>query len=116
MRHVAIGMAVTLTGQLVGTAATAVGCLVSGLAGKQLLGNAHSEVQQSVDALLVALGNAPRLAQSSAAKSGIACGLAALLGAPHLLPGIVSTGGTALLLAAPEMAEAAKQALQVRRV
>ncbi|CAL8472221.1 g11763 [Coccomyxa elongata] len=105
-----------LPGQLVGTAATAVGCLVSGLAGKQPLQDAQSEVQQSVDALLAALGNAHRLAQSSAAKSGIACGLAALLGAPHLLPGVLPTGGTAFLLASPEMAEAAKQALQALEV
>lgn len=110
----ASGMAVTCTGQLVGTGATALGCLVAGTAGKQLLEGAQSEVQQSVDALLSALGNAPRLAQNGAAKSGIACGLAALLGAPHLLPGVPPTGGTTFLLASPETAGAAKQALQVR--
>ncbi|BDA47327.1 probable protein RST1 at N-terminal half [Coccomyxa sp. Obi] len=101
-----------LPGQLVGTAATAVGCLVAGLAGKQLLEDAQSEVQQSVDALLSALGNASRLAQSGAAKSGVACGLAALLGAPHLLPGVLPAVAPGFLLASSESAVVAKQALQ----
>ena len=110
----ASSMLVKCTGQLVGTAATALGCLEAGLAEKQLLVDAKTEVQQSVDALVSALGNAPRLAQSAAAKSGIACGLAALLGAPHLLPGVPPAKGADFLLASPEMAAAAKQALQVR--
>lgn len=93
---------------MVGAAATALGCLVAGLAPNQ----AQAEAQRSVDVLLTALGNAPQLAQSGAAKSGVAAGLAVMLGAPHLLPG-VPPAGTPAFLASPENAEAAKQALQV---
>ncbi|KAK9905743.1 hypothetical protein WJX75_005520 [Coccomyxa subellipsoidea] len=96
-----------LPGTVVGAAATALGCLVAGLAPDQ----AQAEAQRTVDALLTALGNAPQLAQSGAAKFGVAAGLAVMLGAPHLLSG-VPPAGTPAFLASPENAEAAKQALQ----
>ncbi len=92
-----------------GAAATSLGCLVAGLA----LDQAQAEAQRSVDAMLAALGNGPRLAQSGAARSGVAAGLAALLGAPHLLPGVPPAVGPPALLASPQTADAAKQALQV---
>lgn len=75
----------------------------------------QSATKRSVDAMLSMLGRAPRLAQSSAAKSGIAFGLAALLGAPHLLPSrAAAMSAPGCLLASPDTAGAAKQALQVR--
>ncbi len=63
-----------------GAAAAALGVLLACLLPRGILPDAHAEAGHAVDALLAAAQNAPRLARSAAAKSGVAAGLAALLG------------------------------------
>jgi hypothetical protein len=101
-----------VTGQLVGAAACAVGCLINSLAHRQgFFPDPGKVTQQAAAALVTAAELAPRLAQSASVKLGAAAGLAALLGAKHLLPGLV--GDTSYLLTRSPDAEAAKETLQV---
>ena len=103
---------VTFAGQIAGAAACASGALVNILAqGQGMFSDPAREVQQVVQAILAAAQNAPRLEHSSAAKSGAAAGLAALLGAQHVVPGLPA--GASYLLTCGADAPAAKEALQV---
>ena len=110
-----------------GAAAAALGAVLACLLPSDVLPDAHAEAGHAIDALLATAHNAPRLARSSAAKSGAAAGLAALLGVRrrplslcssphfqatlHMLPGLPAAG-PAWLLVSPEAAGSAKQALQ----
>jgi hypothetical protein len=68
-------------------------------------------LEEVLQAFLSAVQNASRLSQSNAAKLGVARGLAALLGVPHVLPGV--SGGDTWLLNHAELAGHAMQALTV---
>ena len=96
-----------------GKAATALGCVINALPsrpGSQALLPAPL-LEQALLAMGAAAENAPRLSQSANARTGVALGLAALLGAPHMLPD--GAGGDTWLLTRPECAGHAKQALEV---
>ena len=96
-----------------GAASAALGCVLEAVASRPDApgGAAADALSQGLAALRAAAGNAPRLSQSSAARVGIAKGLAAALGAPHMLPG--TDPGSAWLLRRAEHEPTAKQALQV---
>ena len=100
-------------GKCVGTAATALGCVVNSLPSSPHAKEAPpTEVLEEVlQAFLSAIQNASRLSQSNAAKLGVASGLAALLGVPHVLLGV--SGGDTWLLNHAELAGHAMQALTV---
>jgi hypothetical protein len=70
------------------------------------------EVWQVVRALADVAERAPKLAHSSSAKLGAVAGLAALLGAQQLLPGLPASPGC--LWASGGDTSTAKEALQVR--
>ena len=94
-------------------ASGALGCVLDAAASRPGApgGAAADTLSQGLAALRAAAGNAPRLSQSSAARTGVARGLAAALGAPHMLPGVEP--GSAWLLRRAEHEQTAKQALQV---
>ena len=100
-------------GKCVGTAAAALGCVVNSLPSRPHAQEAPpTELLEDVlQAFLSAVQNASRLSQSNAAKLGVASGLAALLGVPHMLPGV--SGGDTWLLNRAELAGHAMQALTV---
>ena len=97
-----------------GAASAALGCVLGAAASRPDApgGAAAGALSQGLAALQAAALNAPRLSQSSSARAGIAKGLAAVLGAPHMLPGVAP--GSAWLLRRAEHEQTAKQALQVR--
>ncbi len=99
-----------------GAAAAALGCVVNALPSRPLAQETPvSELLEEVlQSFLSAVKNASRLSQSNAAKLGVASGLAALLGAPHALPGV--SDGNAWLLHCAELAGHAMQALTVRHL
>lgn len=97
-------------GKCVGAAAAALGCMLNGLHAQEA--SANQILDETLGAFQAALQNALRLSQSNSAKIGIAHGLAAVLGAPHMLPGV--DDGDTRLLSHPEHAAHAKQALEVR--
>ena len=100
-------------GKCVGAAAAALGCVVNSLPSSP-----HAQetpptelLAEVLQAFQSAVQNASRLSQSNAAKLGVASGLAALLGVPHVLPGV--SGGDTWLLTHAELAGHAMQALTV---
>ena len=98
-----------------GAASAALGCVLHAAAGQpDAPGGAAADndvISCGLAALQAAAENAARLSQSSAARIGAAKGLAAALGAPHMLPGVEP--GSAWLLCHVEHEQTAKQALQV---
>lgn len=94
-------------------AATCLGCIVNTLPSTS--NSQQADLAQSLSEVLAAFQaagqNAPRLSQSNSARSGVPHGLAALLGAPHMLSGVA--GGDTWLLTRTEYAGHAKQALEV---
>ena len=97
-----------------GAAATALGCVINLLPSRSdfQTDTLALLLDKALSALQAAAEKAPRLAQSASIKTGIAHGLAALLGAPHMLPG--AAGGDTWLLTRADCAGHAKQALEVR--
>ena len=96
-----------------GAASAALGCVLDAVASRPdgPGGAAADTLIQGLAALRAAAGNAQRLSQSSAARVGVARGLAAALGAPRMLPGL--DWGSAQLLRHAAHEPIAKQALQV---
>ena len=97
-----------------GAAATALGCVINALPSRadSQTGSPAPLLDKALSALQAAAENAPRLSQSTVARTGIAHGLAALLGAPHMLPD--AAGGDTWLLSRADCAEHAKRALEVQ--
>lgn len=97
-----------------GAAATALGCVVNALPSRPdfQTGSLAPMLDKALSALQAAAENAPRLSQSTGARAGIAHGLAALLGAPYMLPD--AAGGDTWLLTRADCAEHAKRALEVQ--
>ena len=97
-----------------GAAAAALGCMVNAVPSRPgaEAGAPAALMGQALSALQAALESAPRLSQSTSARRGVAQGLAALLGAPHMLPD--AAGADTWLLTQADCAGHAKQALEVR--
>ncbi len=97
-----------------GAAATALGCVINLLPSRSdfQTGSLAPLLDKALSALQTAAERAPRQSQSASVSTGIAHGLAALLGAPHMLPD--AAGGDTWLLTRADCAGHAKQALEVR--
>ena len=97
-----------------GAAAAALGCVINALPSRSDFhtGSLAALLEKALAALQAAAETAPRMSQSANVRTGIAQGLAALLGAPHMLPD--AAGGDTWLLTRADCAGHAKQALEVR--
>ena len=83
-----------------GAAAAALGTLLACALPRDAILDGPASPQRAVNALLTALQNTPKLARSSAAKCGIAAGLAALLGVSYVF--IWSTSSVRCCRACPQ--------------
>ncbi|CAL5220764.1 g2828 [Coccomyxa viridis] len=100
-------------GKGVGAAAAALGCVINALPSRSDFhtGSLAALLEKALAALQAAAETAPRMSQSANVRTGIAQGLAALLGAPHMLPD--AAGGDTWLLTRADCAGHAKQALEM---